>query len=374
MAFDSPPFVMDAATVDGEVIRRAIGSLINPAGGIVSGGDLQVTQNGTPNMTVNIGLGAIWVPGSTTSTQGPYYSRNGASISQPINAASASNPRIDTVGVQVQDKAYAGSLTQIAPFYVAGTPTAGANLTNLTGKGAVPASSFVLAYVLVPTSASSIVTADILNVASQATTGLPHLVTVNSSASVTAVAGQMVNISGGQTLTLPSPSVANLLVGAVTYGALSATVATPSGLISGPGHTGGVTSIPIAAGTPVVFESNGTNWQVVSGQQDTGWVAITPTATGFTASTSPPLAARLIGDRVWFRGQFLNGNGGSTSGGTTLATLPGAFASPYSGVQQQQASGLPGGIFVTGSSLRTGLTLNAGAPIYVDGWSYSISA
>src|SRR6185312_11023893 len=122
MAFDSPPFVMDATTVDGEVIRRAIGSLLNPAGGIVNGGDLQVTQNGTPNMTVNIGPGAIWVPGSTTSTQGPYYSRNGASISQAINAASASNPRIDTVGVQVQDKAYAGSLTQIAPFYVPGTP------------------------------------------------------------------------------------------------------------------------------------------------------------------------------------------------------------------------------------------------------------
>jgi len=164
MAFDAIPYVIDGTTVDAEVIRRALGSLIGPTGGVVTPGDLTVTQNGTPNMSVNIGTGQIWVPGTSTTTQGPYYSMNKAAVNQAISAANPSNPRIDTIIVQVQDPEYAGSTKSLAPGYVIGTATAGATLSNLNGKGTVPASSYVLAYVLVPAGTSSIVTADIANV------------------------------------------------------------------------------------------------------------------------------------------------------------------------------------------------------------------
>ncbi len=116
-------------------------------------------------MSVQVGVGQAWIPGSTTTTQGPYYSRNGASVTQAINAANAANPRIDIICAQVVDKAYAGAATTCAVGYVAGTPTSGATLSNLLGVGALPASSLLLAYVLVPANASSIVTADIANVA-----------------------------------------------------------------------------------------------------------------------------------------------------------------------------------------------------------------
>ena len=56
MTFETP-FVMDGTQVDGETIRRAIGTLIT-AWGIVSPGDLAVTQQGTPAMSVLMGVGA----------------------------------------------------------------------------------------------------------------------------------------------------------------------------------------------------------------------------------------------------------------------------------------------------------------------------
>lgn len=164
MAFETPPIAMDGTTADAEAFRRAIGSLIGSAGGIVTPGDCLVAQQASPNMSVQIAPGQVWVPGTSTASQGPYYSRNGAATTVVISASSPSNPRIDTIIAQVQDAVYAGAVKQIAAAVVTGTPTAGATLVNLNGAGAVPASSLILAYVLVPTSAVSIVTANIANV------------------------------------------------------------------------------------------------------------------------------------------------------------------------------------------------------------------
>jgi microcystin-dependent protein len=174
MAFDNPPAYMDGTTVDGEVMRRAFGILFTAGGGIVTPGDLTVAQQSTPNMSVQIGIGQILVPGSTTPTQGLYYSRNGAALTQAINAANATNPRVDTILAQVQDLAYAGGAKDLDKGYVPGAPTPGVTVPPTTaaaaaaaGAGAVPVSSAVLAYVLVPAAASSIVTADIANVQKQ---------------------------------------------------------------------------------------------------------------------------------------------------------------------------------------------------------------
>lgn len=163
--FDSPAFVTDGSNMDAELFRRAFGTLLSPAGGVVTPGDLAVSQQISPNMSVQVGVGTAWIPGTTTPTQGPYMSHNNAAVTQVINASDPSLPRIDTILAQVVDVAYAGAAKTCGVGYVAGTPTSGATLVNLTGKGAVPASSLVLAYVLVPNAAASIVTADIANVA-----------------------------------------------------------------------------------------------------------------------------------------------------------------------------------------------------------------
>jgi hypothetical protein len=86
-----------------------------------------------------------------------------------ISTANATNPRIDTVVATVADSAYTepSDLTgdQWAPVVLTGTPTAGATLANLLGAASVPLSSLLLGYVLVPANATSIVTADIANIA-----------------------------------------------------------------------------------------------------------------------------------------------------------------------------------------------------------------
>src|ERR1700733_14767619 len=138
MAFDSPPFCMDSTTQDAALFRRALGTLISPLGGIVTPGDLTVAQQTVANMSVQIGVGQVWIPGTSLTTQGPYYSQNHAAITVPITTANATNPRVDTILAQVVDQGYAGSGYTCRPDYVLGTPSAGAHLTNLTGIGADP--------------------------------------------------------------------------------------------------------------------------------------------------------------------------------------------------------------------------------------------
>lgn len=161
MAFDDPPYTIDGTTVDGKVIRRAIASLMTPGGGIVTPGGLAVTQQTSPNMSVQVGVGECWVPGTLSAAQGSYYGRNNAAVTVGIAAADPTNPRIDNVGVQVQDPEYSGSLTSMAAVVVTGTPTAGATLGNPLGLAALPASTLAIAHVLVPAGAASIVNADI---------------------------------------------------------------------------------------------------------------------------------------------------------------------------------------------------------------------
>lgn len=379
MAFDNPPFVIDATTVDGEVIRRAIGSIINSAGGVVTPGDLTVTQNGTPNMTVNIGIGQIWVPGSSTSTQGPYYSRNAGSISQAINAASATLPRIDTVGVQVQDKAYAGTLTQIASFYVAGTATAGANLTNLTGKGTVPASSYVLGYVVVPANATSIVTADILNVASLASLGVAPQNFRIAPGSITANPGDFINASSGQTITLPTVTAATPFLPITVFnGSGSGQVTITSGsTIAGVGLS--ATSFVQGPLAPVKFMPNaGSNWLIVDGQQDTGWVLLTLNSGITTPSGQAPAAARLQGDRVELSGTMTCA---STQTNAFWATVPAAARPTVSGSAATlqlpviAGSNTPQSMFVSGSSgaVTVLATVTATGTVNLDGVSYAVT-
>lgn len=170
MSVESPPFATANSTFGAEITRRAITSLLQRGatigsitGGIVSPTDCQVAA-GT-GMTCTISPGEAWVPGGSSSTQGGYYSRVSATDTETISAADPTNPRIDRICLQVNDKAYAGSVDSLVPLVVTGVPSAGATLSNLVGAGSVPASALLLANVLVPASSSSISNGNIANVA-----------------------------------------------------------------------------------------------------------------------------------------------------------------------------------------------------------------
>lgn len=175
MTLTNPAYVISGAAGGhgAQLFRQAIGSLIGSAGGIVQAQDLALAQNGTPNMSVNVGPGRLWVPGTSLASvnpgggayypQGPYFAESDATVNLPISAADVTNPRVDTLVCQIQDAFYTGVINAASLAVLTGTPTPGATLSNLSGAAAVPASTYVLGYALAAAGASSIVTANIAN-------------------------------------------------------------------------------------------------------------------------------------------------------------------------------------------------------------------
>lgn len=169
MAVESSPFAIQANSYSAEVLRRAVYFLLTRGSSIgsVAGGVVNLAASDcimsapVSGLSVNNATGEAIVPGSSTTTQSGYYFRISSTTSTSIAAADPSNPRIDGVYLVVQDAAYTGSNNQGLISVVTGTPTAGATLSNLNGKGAAPTSSLLIGYVLVPAGATNIITADL---------------------------------------------------------------------------------------------------------------------------------------------------------------------------------------------------------------------
>lgn len=112
------------------------------------------------NMSVDIGLPGVlqqaWVRDAAI---GIYrYEYNGAQLNVAIGAADGTNPRIDRVVATAP-----ASIDSIVPQIVvlAGTPTGGATLDNLSGAQAIPVGYTLLADVLVGAGVVTILTANI---------------------------------------------------------------------------------------------------------------------------------------------------------------------------------------------------------------------
>lgn len=148
-------------------------------GGLAAAGDLALTAPGS-GLSVLVGTGEAYVGGGEGPVQGAYYARSASSNSLAISAASPSNPRVDTLALTVSDAGYTepvgGSGSQVALQVVTGLPTATASLANLLGVATLPLSSLLLGYVLVPTSATNVITADIATVAAVAQPGVTGIV------------------------------------------------------------------------------------------------------------------------------------------------------------------------------------------------------
>lgn len=171
MAVRSTPIFIDGNTHPAEETRLAIGALlgstigsfsggvsaVDPAHGIIGSGDLAVTQNGTPNMSVNVAAGGAFIRGTQSTVQGAYHLANDASVNVAISAADATNPRRDLVIAQVRDAYYSGSTKDARITVVTGTPAASPSDPSLSSYP----NALVLARVAVAATVTSITTANI---------------------------------------------------------------------------------------------------------------------------------------------------------------------------------------------------------------------
>lgn len=215
MSMESPGAFNQASSYSAEQTRRAIfspyartaantpGILV---GGILSASDMQLSAPGS-GLSVNISTGEAIVGGTEGGTQGGYYARNASTTNLTISTANPTNPRIDTVCVTIADAGYTeptGVSGNAAVLQVVtGTPTAGATLSNLNGKAALPGSSLLLGYVLVPAAASNIVSGDISN---RATNAMPQTTTsflqLLTAANIRFTYGHLTGQTGGSSATI----------------------------------------------------------------------------------------------------------------------------------------------------------------------------
>lgn len=159
-------FFQGLSTHTAEQFRSYLGSLLTlpsaaaslkTASGIhpALGGQLAVTQNGTPNMTVNIAAGFAFIAGTEGTKQGTYFCENDATVNKSITASDPTNPRIDIVVAKIQDAFYSGATNAWSLAVVTGTPA------GSPSAPAAPANSVTLAQIAVAANATTIVTGNI---------------------------------------------------------------------------------------------------------------------------------------------------------------------------------------------------------------------
>jgi hypothetical protein len=131
--------------------------------GVVTQGDFLVTQDSTPSLHVKVAPGAAFIRGgdATNSAVQGVYSAYSNAIEDVLCAANPSgNPRWDLIVLHVYDYTYdsnVGVFYKTAVEYVQGTASA------TPSDPAVPATSLVLARIVVPAGATTILTSYITN-------------------------------------------------------------------------------------------------------------------------------------------------------------------------------------------------------------------
>jgi hypothetical protein len=150
------------------------------------------------------------------------------------------------------------------------------------------------------------------------------LTTLSKSSSYAAVNGNFVNMTATGTITSPAAASGSVFGVIANYGATNAspvTLTTASGYFIGLGIPASTSSILLGAqGATVSFYSDGTNWYLSSGAQDSGW--ITASLTNSWTSAGPVPQYRLIANRVLLRGEL---NASSGSSGTAAFTLASGY-------------------------------------------------
>jgi hypothetical protein len=173
MAFRTPPSWLQNGSHPAENDRLTTKAIWQTTG-IVNSTDLQITQNGGGNMSVNVSSGYAAIVGTTQTDMGTYIAYNDASTNLVVTTASSSNPRIDLVVVTISDAYYTGALNTVAFSVIAGTPAASPSVP------ATPANSLALGQIAVGTSVTSILTANITNYGTLATSPFGNVTTTGT--------------------------------------------------------------------------------------------------------------------------------------------------------------------------------------------------
>jgi hypothetical protein len=168
MAVLNPPGWLQNAgsTHTAAQLRSYVGGLLGvaslaqpliPAGGVnpYLGSMLQVTQSGSPAMSIVVKSGLAFIAGTEASAQGVYAVVNDADLTIAVTANSSGLARIDSVFFKVQDTQYSGAVDAASLVVVAGTPS------GSPVHPAAPNNSVRLADIAVANGAASITNANI---------------------------------------------------------------------------------------------------------------------------------------------------------------------------------------------------------------------
>ena len=166
MAVITPPIFLQAGSHAADSVRRALGGLVVYRNSIVGTGDWATTQNGTPNMSVNVAEGRGLVVGTEATYQGGYFCESQGVTNLAITAANATNPRIDLIVARVKDAAYSGAVNAFSLEVVTGTAAAS------PVAPATPVDSYVVATIAVGAAVTSILTANVTDNRTTTTSGL----------------------------------------------------------------------------------------------------------------------------------------------------------------------------------------------------------
>lgn len=162
MAVQSPPFALQNALHSAALFRQAASANLYGAG-VLGSGELAVTAQGTPNMSVAVAAGRAWITGTQAAaptgmaftTQGQYFALNDAPATVTIATADPTNPRIDVAYIAVQDSFYSGSTNAAVLGVVTGIPAPS------PVAPALPSNALALATIAVAANATSITSGNI---------------------------------------------------------------------------------------------------------------------------------------------------------------------------------------------------------------------
>lgn len=131
--------------------------------GVIGANDLKVAQRGAgANMSVDVPTGAAWVQIDTGTRNGLGHVYNDATANVTVTASNGTNPRIDQIILRWNDTSIPTGSGNVPTLEVlTGTATSGATLDNRTGAAALPNDCLRLADLLIPTSSTSVTTANI---------------------------------------------------------------------------------------------------------------------------------------------------------------------------------------------------------------------
>jgi hypothetical protein len=276
MTLRTPPSWLQNGSHPAENDRLSMQALYATTG-IIGTSSLAVTQNGTPNMSVNIASGWAAIVGNYQANMGVYTAYNDATVNAAITTANATLPRIDLVCLTVSDAYYTGVTNTVAVNVVAGTPNASPTVP------ATPTNSIALAQIAVGAAVTSIVTANITDVRVNTTTNLP-VVTLTGTQTLTnktLTTPVISSISNTGLLTLPTST--DTLVGRATTDPLTnKTLTTP--IISQPLESAYTTATGFAGYTYYAVTNSAVQY-ITAASTANGTLNITATS-GVTLNTT----------------------------------------------------------------------------------------